>query len=337
MEDWLGFALPGHGETRIWESETLVQQRGIPRLVGQSSLAQDHTAAVFGALWGSGRLSHDRYVAWHRTWFLALYGEIAEASWWAGYGERPRVLEAGCGIGLTGFALLGQRLAQVRYLGVDISTSVDEAVRCFRERDLPGCFLQADFTRLPTVANRVSVIFSQGALHHTDDTERALKGLVPWLHPGGRILFYIYRTPGPIRALTDGYLRERLRNLPIHEAWQQLMPLTRLGQCLGEMAIQIDIPEPIDLLGIPAGPIDLHRLIYWHFLRAAYQPGLTLEELNHLNLDWFAPGNAHCHTEATLRQWCQDAGLVVERLVSQPSGIAVVARREGPHANTLNV
>jgi hypothetical protein len=36
------------------------------------------------------------------------------------------------------------------------------------------------------------------------------------------------------------------------EAWEAVEPLSKLGIALGELDVKIEIPQPIELLGIPA-------------------------------------------------------------------------------------
>lgn len=113
------------------------------------------------------------------------------------------------------------------------------------------------------------------------------------------------------------------------QAWEAMKPLTKLGTALGELGAEIEVPDDIELLGIPAGRHDLQRLFYWYVCKAYHRPEFTFEENNHVNYDWFAPANAHRHPEEELRSWCAEVGLGIEREVIQPSGITIVARREG--------
>ncbi len=48
--------------------------------------------------------------------------------------------------------------------------------------------------------------------------------------------------------------------------------------------------------------------------------------MNHVNFDWFRPLNCHRQTPDEVRQWCQEAGLEIERMDLQEAGITVVAR-----------
>ena len=61
--------------------------------------------------------------------------------------------------------------------------------------------------------------------------------------------------------------------------------------------------------------------------KAFHHPDLTLEELNHINFDWYAPRNAHRQSPEEVRAWCAEAGLEVEREVVEDAGITIVARR----------
>ena len=197
----------------------------------------------------------------------------------------------------------------------------------FKERGLSGAFLQADITKLPLPDESVDVIFSEGVLHHTDSTEHALSALSRLLRVDGRFLFYVYNKKGPIREFSDDYIRERLQEVSQEKAWDALLPLTRLGEVLGELNIDVDIPEDIDLLQIPAGKIDLQRLFYWHVFKAFYSPGFSVEEMNLINFDWYTPANAHRQTPDDVRSWCDRCGLKIEREVIEEAGITVIARR----------
>ena len=111
------------------------------------------------------------------------------------------------------------------------------------------------------------------------------------------------------------------------ETWDRLMPLTKLGQALGELNVEIDVLEDVDVLGIPRGKINVQRLFYWHVCKAFYRPDLTLEEMNHINFDWFTPKYSHRQTPEEVRTWCEEVGLVIETMKKEEAGITVVARR----------
>lgn len=324
----LGAPLPPEGEAVTLGGRRFVLLRGILREEGILSAHQSQTADVFGFKWRQHQ-SFDTPAmrAKAATWMVEKYGDVRRERWWDDYGPEPLLVDAGCGAALSALELFGDRLASVRYLGVDVSDAVDTAAARFAERALPAGFLQTDLGRVPLPDGSVDVVFSEGVLHHTDSTEAALKRLAGLLKPGGRFLFYVYRRKAPVREFTDDYIRDRLGELSPEDAWDALMPLTRLGKALGELGAEVEVPEAVELLGIPAGPISVQRLFYWYFCKAFHHPDFSLDEMNHLNYDWYAPRNAHRQTPEQVRTWCAQAGLEIERENVEESGITVVARK----------
>ena len=301
---------------------------GIPRVRRLISKAQAQTSETFGFKWKK-RDSFDSVASLSRMreWLVERYGDLTTAPWLSEHGEQPLLLDAGCGAGMSGLELLGPLVPRLRYLGVDVSPAVDVARQRFQERGLAGAFLQADISDLPLREGSVDLIFSEGVLHHTNSTEGALKSLARLLKPGGRFMFYVYRRKGPLREFTDDHIRAKLQAMPPEDAWQAMEPLTQLGISLGELDVEVEIPAPIDLLGIPAGRISVQRLFYWHVAKAFYRPDLTFDEMNHINFDWYAPANAHRQSPEEVRAWCAAAGLVEEREVVEDAGITVIARK----------
>jgi arsenite methyltransferase len=305
-----------------------VMRDGLLRDVRMLSESQEQTSRVFGYKWQQRDTFESPTMQRRaRKWLLERYGPVQGHTFWTEHGAHPILLDAGCGAGFSALALFGDTLRIVRYLGIDVSDAVEVAAARFAERNTPGAFLQADITELPLAPASVDVIFSEGVLHHTESTRDALLYLSTLLRPGGRFLFYVYRRKGPVREFTDDLVRDRLGDLDPEAAWSAIVPLTKLGQALGELGAVVDVPEDVELLGIPAGPIDVQRLFYWHVVKAYHDPDLTLEELAHINFDWFAPRNAHRQSPEEVGEWCVEAGLEIERQRVEEAGITVVARK----------
>jgi SAM-dependent methyltransferase len=292
------------------------------------SEAQTQTGDAFGFKWHQrDTFESDIVLERQRAWNAERFGDVENAAWWTEYGDAPIMLDAGCGAAVSVLLLFGSRLRSVRFIGVDISDAVSVAADRCAERGVHGAFLQDDLRALPLPDKSVDVIYSDGVLHHTDSTRDSLLSLARHLRPGGRFLFYVYNRKSPVREFTDDHIRAQLQAMAPEQAWRAVEPLTRLGIALGELGATVEIPEDIDLLGIPAGTHDVQRLFYWHVAKAYYAPELSFDELNHINYDWYAPANAHRQTPADVRAWCKDAGLTVERERIDPAGITVIARR----------
>jgi arsenite methyltransferase len=328
LQQLLGRPLPADGQTINVRGQSFILQRGLLRSTQLATNSQQQTADSFGFKWRR-RSSYENPVMQEavRTWLLERYGSPDSMTWLFAPSENKILLDAGCGSGLSALELFGSRLNSIRYIGADISEAADVAAQRFSERDIQGQFIQSDLTKLPFEEGSVDAIFSEGVLHHTDSTRNALASVVKLLKSDGRIMFYVYNKKSPIREFTDDFVRERLQGITPDEAWDALMPLTKLGETLGRLNIEVDVPETIDLLGIPAGKIDLQRLFYWHIFKAYYRPDWSLEEMNHVNFDWYAPKNAFRQTPAEVRSWCDELNLVIEREVVEDAGITIIARK----------
>jgi len=291
---------------------------------------QEQTMNTFGFKW-SLRDSYDSEVAKKRAkdWLFERYcdnkPEVVNA-WFLG-GDKI-LLDAGCGSGYSALLLFGELLNKNNYLGVDISESVEVAEKRFKEEKIKGDFLQADIMDLPIANNTVDIIFSEGVLHHTDNVLNALIYLGTKLKKDGLFLFYVYAKKAVIREFTDDYIREQIKSLSDEEAWKALKPLTKLGQELGKLDVKLNIPEDIPFLGIKKGEIDLQRFVYWNIFKAYYRPDFTLEEMNHINFDWYRPMNCRRHTVEEIKDYCKQARLEIEHLNIQEAGFTVIARKK---------
>jgi len=293
-----------------------------------ASGSQIQTADAFGYKWARlDSYGSPEMMDFTRAWLVEKYcgGDRAVLEDWLA-GPSKIILDAGCGSGYSAICFFGDLLKDHDYLGVDISNAVDVAKTAFRDRGLPGDFLQADMTteRIPDAS--VDLILAEGTLHHTDDTGAAIVSLAKRLTPGGRFLFYVYARKAPIREYADDLVREEIAELSDEDAWERLKPLSALGVALGELNATIDVPEEIPYLGIPAGPTTIQRLVYYAFIKAFYRADWTFDEMHHVNFDWYRPSNARRHTEGEVRGFVTNAGLEIERFHAEPSGYSVVAR-----------
>lgn len=299
---------------------------------GNSSASQAQTDEAFGFKW-SKRDTYESPAsrANMQTWLFERYcaGDASQLDNWLS-GSRKVIVDAGCGAGFSGLLFFGDRLQQHDYLGVDISSAVDVARQRFKEAGIPGDFLQYDISKIPLPDDSVDIIFSEGVLHHTDSTEHSLKFLAKKLKPDGRFMFYVYRKKAVIREFTDDYIRGELKELTDEQAWEALKSITKLGQALGKLNVEVNVEEDIPLLGITAGKQNLQRFFYWNICKAYYREEFTFDEMHHINFDWFRPLNCHRHTPEEITTWCNEADLEIEHLNIQEAGITVVAKKTKP-------
>ncbi len=291
---------------------------------------QEQTMDAFAFKWAR-RDSYESEELKKRTqdWMVEKYcaGDRSVLDGWL-QGGRKVILDAGCGSGYSTLLFFGDLLKEHDYVGVDISDSIDVAAQRFNEEGIDNyIFAKSSITDLPLAPGSCDLIYSEGVLHHTDNTRESMLHLARALAPDGRLLFYIYKKKSVIREFTDDHIRDAIQEMDDETSWEALKPLTRLGIALGELDAVVDVPEEIPFLGIPAGKISVQRLFYWHVMKMYHSPELDFEAMHHINFDWFRPLNCHRHTPEQVQGWCKEAGLKIERMDVSDSGITTVARR----------
>ena len=63
------------------------------------------------------------------------------------------------------------------------------------------------------------------------------------------------------------------------------------------------------------------------FCKAFYRPDFTLDEMNHINFDWYRSSNCNRQTPEQVRHWVEQNGLDVVTFDAALEGISVIARR----------
>lgn len=307
------------------DNRTFPITNGVPRFVDFADSKHGQAAESFGFKWQQREsYASEDFQNWYRNWLMQRYGFSSMEQMRSFFGSRRRILEVGCGSGLSASLSLSGEGQHQEWVGVDISVAIDVAKE--RLGHLPHAnFVQADLMQLPFREQTFDTILAEGVLHHTHSTELAFRSLLPMLEAGGEILFYVYRKKAPIREFTDDYIRDIISSLDPQQGWEMMRPLTRLGQALAQLHAEVEVPEDIPYLGIKAGRYDVQRLIYWHFAKLFWNDTFTFEGNNLLNFDWYHPRYAHRHSEDEVRRWCMEAGLSITHFDAQESGFTVRA------------
>ena len=267
------------------------------------SKSQDQTESAFNHLWQQRDTYESEAVQKAAlAWLVERYGPV-ESLVKAG----DKVLDAGCGGGYSALAYFGPILDEIDYVGVDISEAAFVAQERLQER---GTFIQADIMDMPVPDDHYDLVFSEGVLHHTDDTFEALKAITKKAKIGGLVAFYVYRKKGWLREFFDDAVRAAIGPLSDRGAWMALWPLTVFGAALGRLC------QPVQ------------RWWYYNVFKAFYRRDYTLPEMHNLNFDWYRPTNCHRQTCMEVMEWLYDLGLSARKFTFEDSGITVVARRE---------
>jgi len=236
------------------------------------------------------------------------------------------ILDAGCGNGriLRLFADLVQPSQNL--LGIDYASAEVAA------KNLAGVSTASirtvDLMSLEEVRTLGSAdfIYCQEVLHHTRNPARAFRNLVDILSDEGEIAIYVYLKKAPIREFVDDFVRNQMGDMSFDVAFQHATQFSAFGEALARLDIQVEVPA-VDLLQIPAGKIDLQRLIYYYFMKCFWRKSFTQEANTLTNLDWYMPTNASRHTLDEVLGWVSSAQLSVVWQHVDGSGVTVRARK----------
>jgi arsenite methyltransferase len=302
---------------------------GIPRFFTTRDAGQLQTMEAFAYKWSKessyGWLRQAGDQGSYATWLSEKYGFESVAEWCRHFAGK-RILDLGCGAGMASYFWLASTDWDPAspWVGVDISPAIDVARRQLGQ--IPNThFIQADALQLPFSEATFDAIVSEGVLHHTPSTQKAIESGARVLAPGGEFHFYVYRRKAPGREFTDDHVREQLRDMTDEQAWNAMRPLTKLARNLSALHAEVVVEEDVPELGIKAGRQDVQRLIYWNFAKLFWNDSFDFEENVHINYDWYRPTYAHRQSAKEIAAWCQGAGLEIVRMHEQESGYTVRA------------
>lgn len=111
------------------------------------------------------------------------------------------VLEVGCGAGYDAYEFLRHG---ARYVGVDITPeNIDRTRSHLQSKGLVATGLRvADAMHLPYANQSFDVVFSNGVLHHVEDTAGSLREALRVLRPGGDLWITLYHRDSAFHWLT---------------------------------------------------------------------------------------------------------------------------------------
>ena len=140
--------------------------------------------------------------------------------------EGKRCLDAGCGGGRATILMAEAGASEV--VALDLSETNVETTRMRAEqRGLNHVTAQqASLMEVPFEDETFDVVWSNGVLHHTGDTDGSLKEIARLLKPGGWMWLYLYGSGGIYWHMVD-WVRDTLRAGGIH-----------VSECIAQLRLQ---------------------------------------------------------------------------------------------------
>lgn len=234
--------------------------------------------------------------------------------------NKHRILDAGCGNGRVTNLLAQHATAKTQIVAVDLVAAEVARVNLSHRPNISVS--SADLLGSLVHLGLFDFIYCQEVLHHTDDPKRAFLNLCKQLAPGGEIAIYVYKKKAPAREFVDDYIRDRIAPLPYDEAIKTAQQISELGRALDALNIEFDAPA-VDVLEIPEGRYTVQRFFYHFFMKCYWNHGLSREENDAVNYDWYHPQIATRHTLDEVLGWFAEAGLEVSHQLQDFYGITV--------------
>lgn len=215
----------------------------------------------------------------YRRWYLQRYGYRTSARLRRFLRDKPRILEAGCGLARDSkmFAELSPLSAIV---AMDQSPSALKVARRMLKPFRNCQVVRADITSFK-YPGQFDFISCDQVLHHTPDPAKTLRHLYSHLAPGGVLNFFVCRKKNAYRDLVDDRIMDRARTLSQAELWRFAETVTRFGQALHELDI-----KHVTFHGRRYG--SLQRFVHNQVFRCWYNPDIDFALSVSSNYDWFS-------------------------------------------------
>jgi SAM-dependent methyltransferase/uncharacterized protein YbaR (Trm112 family) len=237
---------------------------------------------------------------------------------WLGDGAaRPRrVLEVGCGLGSETLALR-EVVGEAELFAVDLNLALLQRGEAFHDRRDTHLAVASAFA-LPFEPSAFDLVYSQGVIHHTFSTQKALEAISSHVREGGHCFVWVY-------GLDDHLVHRGLAGTWKRVAWvleHSVRPLISRA------------PKPLRDAIFGALTALAHP-----FVRARMRHRATWGRANteHTLRDWLSPRYAHRHSYNELFEWFEQLGFEVvdtqspaayRRLFEKPLwGVGLTARK----------
>jgi ubiquinone/menaquinone biosynthesis C-methylase UbiE len=281
----------------------------------------NHTTQAFAWQWKKSNMGHNTgSKIYSKDLFLDRYGidelELEE------YIKGKVVYDPAIGSGRVEHIFA--KYAKEIY-ATDLSDAVYEAKNKLVKLFDNIHYFKGNLITPPFRENSFDAVVCHAILQHTGNTFEGIKSLTNVLKPGGIIFFDVYRKAAPIRDFTDDFVRSLVCDLEPQDAWDKLLPITKLAKDLYEK--KITISNDIKELEIEEGEYNLQRFIYYKFLKTFWNENMSFEDNHMVVFDWFYPKISQRYRPKEVKEWLSRLNLEVIKFHELEGGIGVIAKK----------
>lgn len=279
------------------------------------------TTDAFGWQWHNSNMGHnDGSKRYSRQLFFDRYG-ISEDEFKM-YIEDKVLYDPAIGSGRVEHIFA--KYAKEIY-ATDLSDAVYKAKENLSKLFNHINYFKGNLINPPFKENSFDVVVCHAILQHTGNTFEGIKSLVNVLKEDGIIFFDVYRKAAPLRDFTDDFVRNLVSDLEPQEAWDKLIPITKLAQELHGKNIKVK--NEIKELEIEEGEYDLQRFVYYKFIKTFWNENMSFEDNHMVVFDWYYPKVSERYTIEEVKLWLSKLNLEIVKLEVLEGGIGVIAKK----------
>lgn len=283
---------------------------------GRTEKTTEANQSAFGEKWKKV-VGHDDLApveAFHRAWYLKLYGFSDEEALRSFVARQKVILDAGAGYGFKS-AYLASLSPDTLVVSMDLSESIYLAAE--RYGDVQNIiFVRGDIASTPLPDGSVDFVSCDQVLHHTIDPAATLAEFSRVLVHGGHAALYVYAKKALPRELLDEHFISGRAQLDHDAVWQMSRKLTELGRMLEETNLELDFPD-IPELGVTGGRQSLQRFVYYNFIKCFWNEDMGFDASVSTNFDWYAPSIAYRFSQDEFEELVRNAGFGATYLHSE--------------------
>lgn len=279
------------------------------------------TTEAFGWQWHNSNMGHnDGSKTYSRQLFFDRYGidedELKQ------YINDKTIYDPAIGSGRVEHIFA--KYAQEIY-ATDLSDAVYKAKENLSDKFNNIHYFKGNLINPPFKSDSFDAVVCHAILQHTGNTFEGIKSLVNVLKPEGILFFDVYRKAAPLRDFTDDFIRTLVSDLEPQDAWDKLIPITKLAQELYEK--NIFVSDDIEELEIESGEYNLQRFVYYKFIKTFWNENMSFEDNHMVVFDWYYPKVSERYTVEEINNWLSKLNLEVIKLHVLEGGIGVIARK----------
>lgn len=268
----------------------------------------------------SARLEGDSGFQEHQIKdFLLRYGLEDIEALKAYLAPAKTILEIGAGEGRLVDWYVKYSTAHVYAL--EISDSVHYLSQKYKDEPRVTV-LKADALKPPFAPGTIDIVSADQCIHHTDYPGEIFDALSKLLRPGGKFLLSVYAEKSIVREQMDTIIRDSIAGLPQERIQEIAGKFTEIGQLLGEMDVNVNVPSHYTMFGHLSGQeMSLQRFVYYSMFKCFYNPEFTKEKSDEFNHDWYCYPICNKTSVEEAVNWYVRNGLLIEHVDSNPSNI----------------